>query len=106
MFIVPGTEDSNKRLRKEGLLDIFYDAGAMMLPPGCGPCNAGNMGPVHTGEVSISTASTNLHGDMGEEGCELFLASPATVAASAITGKVTDPRSNDAVVKFSEEHQR
>lgn len=105
LFIVPGSEDSNRRLRKEGLLDIFYDAGALMLPPGCGPCNAGNMGPVHTGEVSISTASTNLHGDMGEEGCELFLASPATVATSAVAGQVADPRSNDAVIRYSQSQQ-
>ncbi len=106
MFIVPGSEDSNKRLRKEGLLDVFYDAGALMLPPGCGPCNAGNMGPVHTGEVSISTAATNLLGDMGDKGCELLLASPATVAVSAIEGRVTDPRNNDAVLRFSEATRR
>ena len=99
LFIVPGTEDSNRRLTSSGLLEIFQDAGAIMLPPGCGPCNAGNMGPVFAGEVSISTASTNLLGDMGEKDCELFLASPATVAASAVAGRVTDPRHVDALMK-------
>ena len=101
LFVVPGSEDSNRRMSEEGLLQIFQDAGALVLPAGCGPCNAGNMGPVHTGEVSISTASTNLLGDMGEKGCELFLASPATVAVSALEGRVIDPRSNAAVMQFS-----
>lgn len=103
MFVVPGSEDSNRRMGEEGLLQIFQGAGALMLPPGCGPCNAGNMGPVHGGEVSISTASTNLLGDMGDAGCELFLASPATVAASAVAGRVTDPRDNAAVRQFCAE---
>jgi len=106
LFIVPGTEDSNRRLNGTGLLDIFQEAGAIMLPPGCGPCNAGNMGPVHAGEVSISTASTNLLGDMGEKDCELFLASLATVAASAVAGQVTDPRGIDALIKMREETGR
>ncbi len=106
LFIVPGTEDSNRRLNSSGLLDIFQDAGAIMLPPGCGPCNAGNMGPVHAGEVSISTASTNLLGDMGEKDCELYLASPATVAASAVAGKVTDPRNVDALMTMHAEAGR
>jgi 3-isopropylmalate/(R)-2-methylmalate dehydratase large subunit len=99
LFVVPGTEDSNRRLARTGLLEVFQDAGAIMLPPGCGPCNAGYMGPVHEGEVSISTASTNLLGDMGEKGCELFLASPATVAASAVAGRVADPRDNKALMQ-------
>lgn len=106
LFVVPGTEDSNRRLNRTGLLDVFQDAGAIMLPPGCGPCNAGNMGPVHEGEVSISTASTNLLGDMGEKGCELFLASPATVAVSAVAGRVADPRDCDALMRWHAERGR
>jgi 3-isopropylmalate/(R)-2-methylmalate dehydratase large subunit len=101
LFIVPGSEDSNRRLTREGLLEIFQEAGAVMIPPGCGPCNAGNTGTVDTGEVSISTASANQLGVMGEEGSELFLASPATVAASAVAGRVTDPRTVDALMNDS-----
>jgi 3-isopropylmalate/(R)-2-methylmalate dehydratase large subunit len=106
LFIVPGTEDSNRRLVTTGLVNVFQEAGAVMIPPGCGPCNAGNMGPVHTNEVSISTASTNMLGVMGEKGSELFLASPATVAASAVAGCVTDPRTVDVLIKDSGENDR
>jgi len=99
LFISPGTEDSAKRLYMEGLWEIFHTAGAILLPPGCGPCFMGYMAPVSEGEVSISTVSTNPLGRMGGKGCELFLASPATVAASAVSGRVTDPRSIDALIK-------
>jgi homoaconitase/3-isopropylmalate dehydratase large subunit len=102
-FITPGTEDTTRRLYTEGLWEIFHAAGAILLPAGCGPCFMGNMAPVYEGEVSVSTASTNPLGRMGEKGCEFFLASPATVAASAVSGRVTDPRSIDALVKKAEE---
>ncbi|MCJ7829945.1 MAG: aconitase family protein [Desulfobacterales bacterium] len=99
LFIVPGTEDTSRRMYREGLGDIFNDAGALLLPAGCGPCFMGNMAPVHTGEVSISTAATNPLGRMGGEGCELLVASPATVAASAVAGRVTDPRTVTALAR-------
>jgi len=53
-FITPGSEDSTHRIRREGLLDIFQEAGALVLPAGCGVCASGRMGLVHSGEISIS----------------------------------------------------
>lgn len=92
LFIAPGTEESTKRLSREGLMQVFIEAGAIMLPAGCGPCNDAVTGPVHSGEVSISTATNNPAGRFGARDAKLYLGSPATVAASAVTGKITDPR--------------
>lgn len=92
LFIAPGTEESTKRLSREGLMQVFIEAGAIMLPAGCGPCNDAVIGPVHNGEVSISTATNNPPGRFGARDGKLYLGSPATVAASAVTGKITDPR--------------
>ena len=92
LFIAPGTEESTKRLSREGLMQVFIEAGAIMLPAGCGPCNDAVIGPLHSGEVSISTATNNPAGRFGARDAKLYLGSPATVAASAVTGKITDPR--------------
>ena len=92
LFVSPGTEYSMKRLAREGLLQVFIEAGAVMLPAGCGPCNDAVIGPVHSGEASISTAANNNSGRFGAHDAKLYLGSPATVAASAIAGKITDPR--------------
>ena len=92
LFIAPGTEATNRRLATEGLLSIFIEAGAVMLPPGCGPCNDAVIGPVHSGEVSISTATNNNAGRFGAKDAKLYLGSPATVAASAVAGKIADAR--------------
>jgi 3-isopropylmalate/(R)-2-methylmalate dehydratase large subunit len=93
LFIVPGSERSTKRILDDGLLKIFLDAGAIVLPAGCGPCNDAVVGPMASGEVSISTATNNNTGRFGPTNARLFLGSPGTVAASAICGKITDPRS-------------
>jgi len=92
LLVVPGSEDSTRRIRTEGLLEIFQEAGAFVLPAGCGPCASGRMGLVHSGEVSISTAAANAAGRMGAKDAKLYLGSPATVAASAVAGAITDPR--------------
>lgn len=92
LFIAPGSEATNRRLATEGLLGIFIEAGAVMLPPGCGPCNDAVIGPVHSGEVSISTATNNNAGRFGARDAKLYLGSPATVAASAVAGKIADAR--------------
>lgn len=92
LFVVPGSEINTKRMQTDGLMQVFVEAGAMVMPAGCGICSSGKMGPVHSGEVSISTAADNVVGRFGAKDAELFLASPATVAASAVTGVVTDPR--------------
>jgi len=93
MFIAPGSEESTKRMAREGLLEIFLEAGAVMLPAGCGPCNDAVIGPVHSGEASISTAANNNFGRFGAKDAQLYLGSPATVTASAIAGKIVDARS-------------
>lgn len=92
MIVVPGSEDSTRRMTREGLLDIFHDAGAMVIPAGCGPCASGRTGLIDSGENSISTAVANGTGRFGAKDAQLFLGSPATVAASAVTGRITDPR--------------
>ncbi len=91
-FIVPGTTRTAQRLMSEGLAQVFMDAGAILLPPGCGPCAGGLMAPVGPGEVSISTAATNGRGRMGSMEAECYLASPLSVAAAAVAGRIVDPR--------------
>ena len=99
LFVVPGTVKTAQRLASEGLLQVFQDAGAIILPSGCGPCSGGSMGPLGSGERSISTAAVNTHGRMGAKDAEIFLGSPATVAASAVCGRITDPRHTPAVAE-------
>lgn len=91
-FVVPGTVALAQRMADEGLTRIFQEAGAVVLPPGCGPCTGGNMAPLTSGEVSICTAATNMHGRFGAKDAEIYLGSPATVACSAVKGRITDPR--------------
>ncbi len=92
LFVVPGTVKTAQRLANEGLIQVFQDAGAIILPSGCGPCSGGSMGPLGSGERSISTAAVNSHGRMGAKDAEIFLGSPATVAASALAGRIADAR--------------
>ena len=80
------------------MMGDLLDAGAFVLPAGCGLCSGGKMGLVHHGEVSISTAAGNQAGRFGGiEDADLYLASPATVAASAIAGEIVDPREVDVL---------
>ncbi len=92
LFIVPGTTATAARMVEDGLMRVFQEAGAVVLPAGCGPCSRGTMAPLASGEVSISTGATNVAGRMGAKDAEIYLASPATVACSAVAGKITDPR--------------
>ncbi len=92
MFVVPGSVATAQRLASEGIAHVFLEAGAVVLPSGCGPCAGGLMGPLGAGEVSISTAATNHSGRFGSPAGEPYLASPLTVAASALRGRITDPR--------------
>ena len=73
-------------------MQVFIEAGAILLPAGCGPCNDAVIGPLHAGETSISTATNNPPGRFGARDAKLYLGSPATVAASALAGAITDPR--------------
>ncbi len=92
LILVPGTVSVAKQLAEKGLMNLFMDAGAMILPPGCGPCAGGVGGPIGPGEVSISTAATNGAGRMGATDGSCYLGSPLTVMASAISGFIQDPR--------------
>ncbi|HWI15927.1 MAG TPA: aconitase family protein [Burkholderiales bacterium] len=92
LFVAPGSEATLRRIAQDGTLQALIEAGAVMLPAGCGPCNDAVVGPVHAGEVSISTAANNNFGRFGAKDAQLYLGSPATVAASAIAGRITDPR--------------
>ncbi len=77
---------------KKGLFEIFIEAGCIVMNPGCGPCLGAHEGVLAPGEVAISTANRNFKGRMGSREAEIYLASPATVAASVVEGKITDPR--------------
>jgi homoaconitase/3-isopropylmalate dehydratase large subunit len=89
--ITPGSSDSMTRFSKEGIISTLLDAEALVCAPGCGMCG-GFYTPLAKNEVCITSSTTNYPGRMGDESARVYLASPATVAASAIEGKITDPR--------------
>ena len=90
-IIFPGTQQIWKDTMHEGLFDIFIDAGAVVSTPTCGPCLGGHMGILAAGEKAISTTNRNFVGRMGHVDSEVYLASPAVAAASAVKGYITDP---------------
>jgi 3-isopropylmalate/(R)-2-methylmalate dehydratase large subunit len=90
-IIIPGTQKIYLQALKEGLLEIFIDAGAIISTPTCGPCLGGHMGILAAGEKAISTTNRNFTGRMGHVESEVYLSSPAIAAASAIKGYITSP---------------
>jgi 3-isopropylmalate/(R)-2-methylmalate dehydratase large subunit len=91
-IVVPATPDIWKASIDEGLAEIFYDAGCVFSAPTCGACLGGFMGILAAGEKCVSSTNRNFVGRMGSPKSEVFLASAATAAASAIEGKLADPR--------------
>ena len=91
-IVVPATPNIWKQAKDEGLFDVFYEAGCVISAPTCGACLGGFMGILAEGEKCISTTNRNFVGRMGSPKSEVYLTSPATAAASAITGKLEDPR--------------
>ena len=90
-IIIPATQEIYKQCIKEGLLEIFIDAGAVVSTPTCGPCLVGHMGILAAGEKAVTTTNRNFVGRMGHKESEVYLASPAVAAASAVTGKIENP---------------
>jgi 3-isopropylmalate/(R)-2-methylmalate dehydratase large subunit len=90
-IILPGTQEIYLQALREGLAEIFVEAGAVFSTPTCGPCLGGHMGILAKGERAISTTNRNFVGRMGHVDSEVYLASPAVAAASAVTGYITDP---------------
>lgn len=90
-IIIPATQQIYLDAMQEGLLKIFIEAGAVVSTPTCGPCLGGYMGILAAGEKCISTTNRNFVGRMGHVDSEIYLASPATAAASAVTGRISTP---------------
>lgn len=92
MLIFPASMKIYRQALEEGLIKIFIDSGAVVMNPGCGCCLGAHQGVLAGGEVAISSTNRNFKGRMGSKDSKVYLASPATVAVSAIKGKISDPR--------------
>jgi 3-isopropylmalate/(R)-2-methylmalate dehydratase large subunit len=96
VLVIPASQEVYTQAVKEGLVEIFTDAGALVCGSACGPCLGGHIGLLAAGETCVSTSNRNFIGRMGSTQASVYLASPATVAASALTGRITDPREMEA----------
>ena len=91
VIVIPATQNIYLQCIKEGLTEIFIEAGAIVSTPTCGPCLGGHMGILAAGERAVSTSNRNFVGRMGHTESEIYLASPAVAAASAVKGYIADP---------------
>jgi 3-isopropylmalate/(R)-2-methylmalate dehydratase large subunit len=91
LIVIPASQEVYMQALQRGLFEVFVKAGAFMCNPTCGACFGGHMGLLAPGEVCVSTSNRNFEGRMGSPEAQVYLASPATVAASAIAGKIVDP---------------
>jgi len=96
LLVAPASRAVFQAATRSGALQVLADAGALVLPPGCGPCFGGHGGLLAPGERCIGTHNRNFVGRMGSAQAEIFLASPETVAASAAAGCIADPRATEA----------
>jgi 3-isopropylmalate/(R)-2-methylmalate dehydratase large subunit len=92
MLVVPASREVYLKALRKGLLEIFVNAGAMVGSPSCAACMGGHIGILGPGEVCISSSNRNFRGRQGSPDAKIYLASPATVATSALKGEITDPR--------------
>ena len=90
-IIIPATQEIYLQAMKEGLLELFVQAGATVSMPTCGPCNGGHVGVLSDGERCVSTTNRNFVGRMGAKSSEIYLASPAVAAACAVAGVIVSP---------------
>ncbi len=92
LIVIPSSRRVYRKALRMGLLESLVESGAAIGPPSCGPCLGAHLGVLGPGEVGISSSNRNFRGRMGHPDSRVYLASPSTVAASALTGRVTDPR--------------
>ncbi|MFH1604133.1 MAG: aconitase/3-isopropylmalate dehydratase large subunit family protein [Pseudomonadota bacterium] len=91
LIVTPGSQEVYRQALKAGVIATLAEAGAVITPPTCGACGGGSMGVLGPGETCITASTRNFKGRMGDPSSRVFMGSPATVAASAITGTITDP---------------
>ena len=96
LIIIPATQEIYRQAMHEGLFDVFLDANAAVSTPTCGPCLGGHMGILAAGERAVATTNRNFVGRMGDPTSEVYLASPAVAAATAVAGHIALPEDLDA----------
>jgi 3-isopropylmalate/(R)-2-methylmalate dehydratase large subunit len=91
MLVFPATQEIYLQAIREGIMEVFVEAGAAVSTPTCGPCVGGHMGVLAKGERAVATTNRNFVGRMGHPQSEVYLANPAIAAASAVLGRIATP---------------